>query len=74
MNNKPPLLSGFSKEFMLFFWPELGQMVVSYINRSNQNGEFFVTHCRGVLTLLPKKGDQKLIRNKPRNMLTRHSI
>ena len=64
MNNKSPSVSGFSKEFFLFFWKELGDMVVTYINQARENGTFFVTQRRGVLTLLPKKGDQKLIKNK----------
>ena len=38
--------------------------MVDYINESRAKGVFFVTQRRGVLTILPKKGDQKLIRNK----------
>ena len=64
LNNKAPSVSGFSKEFVLFFWTELGQLIVTYINTAREQGEFFVTQRRGVLTLLPKKGDQKLIKNK----------
>lgn len=64
LNNKAPSVSGFSKEFFIFFWPEIGNMVVNYINQAKRKGEFFVTQRRGVLTLLPKKGDQKFIKNK----------
>ena len=64
INNKAPSVSGFSKEFFLHFWPELGDLVVNYINQARQDGVFFITQRRGVITLLPKKGDQKLIQNK----------
>lgn len=64
LNNKAPSVSGFSKEFFNFFWSELGNMVVDYVNQAKQDGRFFITQRRGVLTLIPKKGDQKLIRNK----------
>lgn len=64
MNNKSPSVSGFSKEFFAFFWDELGDLIVSYINRAREVGRFFVTQRRGVITLIPKKGDQKLLKNK----------
>ena len=64
MNNKAPSVSGFSKEFFLHFWLELGDIVVNYINQAREQGVFFVTQRRGVLTLIPKKGDPKLIQNK----------
>ena len=64
-NNKAASVSGFSKEFFLFFWSELGDLVVDYINQAKQQGQFFVTQRRGVITLIPKKGDQKMLANKP---------
>ena len=64
LNNKAPSVSGFSKEFFLFFWAELGEMIVAYANNARKNGLFYITQRRGVLTLLPKKGNQKLIKNK----------
>ena len=64
MNNKAASVSGFTKEFFCLFWDELGSMVVDYINEARRDGIFFATQRRGVLTILPKKGDQKLIRNK----------
>ena len=30
LNNKAPSVSGFSKEFVLFFWAELGELIVTY--------------------------------------------
>ena len=64
LNNKAPSVSGFSKEFFRFFWDDLGDLVVSYINEAKENGMFFITQRRGVITLIPKKGDQKFIQNK----------
>ena len=64
MNNKAPSVYGFSKEFFLNFWLELGDIVVNYINQAREQGVFIVTQRRGVLTLIPKKGDPKLIQNK----------
>ena len=64
MNNKAASVSGLTKEFFIFFWSELGDMVVEYVNKARQDGVFFVTQRRGVITVLPKKGEQKLIKNK----------
>ena len=64
MNNKAPSTSGLTKEFFLFFWNDIGSMVVEYINMARDKGMFFVTQRRGVLTILPKKGDPKLLANK----------
>ena len=64
INNKAASVSGYSKEFFLFFWNDIGEMVVEYINHAREVGHFFITQRRGVLTLIPKKGDQKFISNK----------
>ena len=64
LNNKAASVSGYSKEFFLFFWVEMGEMVVEYINQAREVGHFFITQRRGVITLIPKKGDQKIITNK----------
>ena len=55
LNNKAPSVSGFSKEFFHFFWADIGDIVVDYINEAKENGIFFVTQRRGVITLIPKK-------------------
>lgn len=39
-------------------------MVVDYINQANEKGLLFVTQRRGVITLIPKNGDQTLPANK----------
>ena len=62
--NKTAGVSGFSAEFLSFFWEELGSIVVDYINDAKIRKQLFVSHRRGILTLIPKKGDQKLLVNK----------
>ena len=61
--NKVGGISGFTAEFFAFFWNELGDIIVGYIN-SAKHGQLFVTHMRGALKLITKKGDQKLLMNK----------
>ena len=51
-------------EFFTTFWEQIGNIVIEYFNDAKQNQQLFVTHRRGVLTLFPKKGNQKLLRNK----------
>ena len=63
-NNKTPGPSGFTKEFFVHFWDEIGELIVSYINDAFHDGEFFFTQRRGYVTLLPKKGDQTRLCNK----------
>ena len=61
--NKSPGVSGFSPEFLLHFWSDIGPLIVQYINQSRNEG-LFITHRRGIITLIPKKGDQRLLKNK----------
>ena len=63
--NKSLSVSGFSKEFMLFFWDEIGYIIVEYINSAYTSGKLFITQRRGVLTLIPKSGDQKETKKRP---------
>ena len=62
--NKTAGVSGFTAKFVSFFWPELGDIVANYFNDAKKQKELFVTHRRGILTLIPKKGNQKLLKNK----------
>ena len=62
--NKTAGISGFSAEFYSFFWADIGNLVVDYVNDAKQAGELFITHRRGLLTLIPKKGCQMLLANK----------
>ena len=61
---KVPGPSGFTKEFFLTFWDHIGSLIVTYINQARQKGLLFVTQRRGFITLLPKKGDQRYLKNK----------
>lgn len=63
-NNKSPSVSGFSKEFFQFFWLDLETILMNYINQAKSQGHFFVTQRRAVITMIPKKGDQKKLKNK----------
>ena len=63
-NGKVPGPSGFTKEFFLEFWDSLGSLTVRYINEAYSKGSFFVTQRRGFVSLLPKKGDQRYLKNK----------
>ena len=62
--NRSPSVSGFGKEFMSFFWEDIDEIVVKYINSAFRSGKMFITQRRGVLTLIPKAGDQKELKNK----------
>ena len=57
MNNKAASVSGFSKEFFLFFWNEIGPMVVDYINQAREKGIFFHhTTTRSAYNIAQKRG------------------
>ena len=63
-NGKVPGPSGFTKEFFVANWESLGSLTVRYINEAYTKGSFFVTQRRGFISLLPKKGDQRYLKNK----------
>ena len=62
--NKTAGISGFTAEFFSHFWGDIGQLTVDYFNDARENGKLFISHRRGVLTLIPKKGSQLLLKNK----------
>ena len=62
--NKTAGVSGFTAEFFADFWDQLGGLITTYFNDANTNGKLFIAHRRGVITLIPKKGDQKSLQNK----------
>ena len=61
--NKAPGVSGFTPEFFLHFWNDIGDILIRYINQAYTRG-LFITQRRGVVTLVPKKGDQLDLKNK----------
>ena len=62
--NKAAGISGFTAEFFSFFWEDIGDLVVAYFNHACKTGELFISHRRGIITLIPKKGNQMLLTNK----------
>ena len=48
--NKAPGISGFTPEFMQFFWDDIGPIIVDYINDAYRNG-LFITQRRGMVTI-----------------------
>lgn len=62
-NRKAPGISGFTVEFFRTFWPEVEGMIVNYINAA-QDDDFFITQRRGVITLIPKKGEQNTLQSR----------
>ena len=62
--NKAAGISGFTAEFFAYFWNDIGHITVEYFNDAREKGHLFITHRRGILTLIPKKGSQMLLKNK----------
>lgn len=62
--NKAAGISGFTAEFFRHFWDDIGQIFTDYANEAKEQGELFISHRRGVLTLIPKKGNQLMLKNK----------
>ena len=62
--NKAAGISGFTAEFFAFFWKDVGNMMVDYFNHAKEEGKLFISHRRGILTLIPKKGNQMQLKNK----------
>ena len=61
--NKAPGVSGFTPEFFMYFWDDIGGIITAYINHAFQHG-FFISQRRGIVTLIPKIGDRHEIKDK----------
>ena len=61
-NEKSPGMDGFTVEFFLFFWIDLGFFVLRSINYGYQSGFLSITQKQGIITCLPKP-------NKSRHLL-----
>ena len=61
--NRAPGVTGFTPEFFLHFWEEVGGLITKYVNDAFRNG-VFINQRRGVVTLIPKKGEQSELANK----------
>ena len=63
-NNEAPGNEGLSKEFFLFFWPEIGNLLVDSLNYSYDHGELSQSQKEAVITLIQKKDkDRRLMKN-----------
>ena len=55
---KSPGIDGLTAEFYLAFWAVLGNDLVEVLNYGFQNGQLSVSQCRGLLSLIFKKGEK----------------
>ena len=62
-NNKAPGGDGLSPEFYKCFWPDLKNLLIDSLNEGYYKGELSQSQRQGILTLLFKKGDRKLLDN-----------
>nr|P14381.1 RecName: Full=Transposon TX1 uncharacterized 149 kDa protein; AltName: Full=ORF 2 [Xenopus laevis]AAA49976.1 ORF2 [Xenopus laevis] len=62
-HNKSPGLDGLTIEFFQFFWDTLGPDFHRVLTEAFKKGELPLSCRRAVLSLLPKKGDLRLIKN-----------
>ena len=59
-NGKSPGTDGFTSEFYKFFWSDIRDLLLDSISYSLQYGELSTEQKRGIITLIPKKGKNRL--------------
>ena len=52
---KTPGISGFSAEFYQFFWARIGTIYDQALIMAKEQGQLYLSACKGIITLLPKK-------------------
>ena len=62
-NNKTPGSDGLTAEFYKCFWEDIKYLVINSLNEGFNNNELSETQKQGVLILLHKKGDKRLLDN-----------
>ncbi len=60
-NGKSPGSDGFTAEFYKFFWTDIKHLVLESINFAYRKGELSIDQKRGIITLIPKKGKNRLL-------------
>ena len=58
---KTPGISGFSTEFYQFFWARIGNMYHQALNMAKEQGQLYLSACKGIITLIPKKTKDPLL-------------
>ena len=53
--NKCPGSDGLIAEYYQFFWNKIGPLYHEALLQSRENGEFFLSTRRGIISLIPKK-------------------
>jgi hypothetical protein len=59
-NNKTPGTNGISAEFYKFFWHDIKDFLINSIVESVEKGELSSEQKRGIISLIPKKGKDRL--------------
>ena len=62
-NNKTPGSDGLSAEFYKCFWEDINNLVIDSLNEGFEKNELSETQKQGILILLHKKGDKRLLDN-----------
>ena len=69
--DKSPGIDGLTTNFYKHFWPLFGPRLTQVYNYAFKSGQLSVSHRRGVISLLFKKGDRTLLKNwRPITLLT----
>ena len=59
-NNKTPGTDGLMAEFYKFFWQDIKHVLLASINYGLAYGKLSVEQRRGIISLLPKKDNDRL--------------
>ena len=62
-NKKLPGIEGLTTNCYKHFWPLLGTKLTCVYNHALQTGSLSYTQCRGIITLILKKGDRMRLKN-----------
>ena len=60
-NGKSPGTDGLTNEFYKFFWKDIKHLILDSLNYALISGELSTDQKRGIITLIPKKGKNRLL-------------